>query len=91
MLLAEKFPYQPILMEEEKLIFVVREPFLSKSSKINIASGVIYQNNELEIESHMPQNGVIFSDGIQSDFLKFNSGAIATIRIADEKAKLVMP
>jgi len=83
--------YEPIPMEEEKLIFVVREPFLSKSSKINIASGVIYPNNELEIESHMPKNGVIFSDGIQSDFLKFNSGAIATIKIADEKAKLVMP
>ena len=87
---SEKFPYQPILMEEEKLIFVVREPFLSKSSQINIASGIIYPSNELEIESHMPQNGVIFSDGIQSDFLKFNSGAIATIKIANEKAKLVM-
>jgi len=81
--------YSPIPMEEKKLIFVVREPFLSKSSQINIASGVIYPNNELEIESHMPKNGVIFSDGIQSDFLKFNSGAIATIKIADEKAKLV--
>ena len=88
---AEKFPYQPILMEEEKLVFVVREPFLSKSSQINIASGIIYPNNELEIESHMPKNGVIFSDGIQSDFLQFNSGAIATIKIANEKAKLVMP
>ena len=86
-----KNSYNPIPMEEEKLIFVVREPFLSKSSQINIASGIIYPNNELEIESHMPKNGIIFSDGIQSDFLQFNSGAIATIKIANEKAKLVTP
>jgi hypothetical protein len=28
------------------------------------------------------QNGVIFSDGIESDFLRFNSGAIATVGVA---------
>lgn len=84
-------PYQPIPKSDDKLVFVVREPFLSKTSQINITSGMIYQSQELTLESHMPQNGVIFSDGIQTDFLKFNSGAIATIRIADVKAKLVLP
>jgi len=34
---------------------------------------------------------VIFSDGIEADFLKFNSGSIATIGTAKEKATLVMP
>lgn len=87
----EKFPYQPIPMDEEKLVFVVREPFLSKTSQIQIASGTIYPGDELIIESNMPQNGIIFSDGIQSDFLKFNSGSIATIQIAEQKAKLVLP
>jgi hypothetical protein len=37
----------------------------------------------------MPRNGVIFSDGIQSDYLEFNSGAIAEIGVAKEKAILV--
>jgi hypothetical protein len=37
----------------------------------------------------MPDYGVIFSDGIESDFLRFNSGSIATIGIAKEKANLV--
>ncbi|OQY04395.1 MAG: sugar kinase [Bacteroidetes bacterium 4572_117] len=87
----EKINYQPIPMDEEKLVFVVREPFLSKTSQIKIASGIIYPGQELIIESHMPQNGIIFSDGIQSDFLKFNSGAMATIQIAKTKAKLVLP
>jgi hypothetical protein len=38
----------------------------------------------------MPTAGVIFSDGIESDSLDFNSGAIATIGIAPERANLVM-
>jgi NAD kinase len=83
--------YQPIPKTENKLVFVVREPFLSKTSQISLTSGVLYTGDELTIESHMPQNGIIFSDGIQSDFLRFNSGAIATIRIAKAKAKLVLP
>ena len=37
----------------------------------------------------MPTNGVIFSDGIETDFLKFNSGSIATIGIAPEKANII--
>jgi hypothetical protein len=38
----------------------------------------------------MPSNGLIFSDGIETDFLNFNSGAIATIGVAPEKANLVV-
>ena len=37
----------------------------------------------------MPENGVIFSDGIQEDFLEFNSGAVAEISAADKKGNLV--
>lgn len=87
----QPLPYQPIPKTENKLVFVVREPFLSKTSQINLTSGVLHSGDELTIESHMPQNGIIFSDGIQSDFLRFNSGAISTIRIAKVKAKLVLP
>ncbi len=34
--------------------------------------------------------GVIFSDGIEADFLEFNSGAIARIGVADQRARLVV-
>jgi hypothetical protein len=37
----------------------------------------------------MPVNGVIFSDGIESDFLKFNAGEYGERGIAKEKATLV--
>lgn len=42
------------------------------------------------IESFMPTSGIIFSDGIEADFLKFNSGAIARVGIAEETARLVV-
>lgn len=74
---------------DEQLIFAVREPFASKKTQTNIQAGVINNKNLLRIESFMPANGIIFSDGIESDFLKFNSGSIATIGIANENAKLV--
>jgi hypothetical protein len=38
----------------------------------------------------MPSNGIIFSDGIETDFLDFNSGATAEIGLAEEKAVLVL-
>jgi hypothetical protein len=38
----------------------------------------------------MPANGVIFSDGVETDFLKFNSGSVATIGLANETAKIVI-
>ncbi len=87
----QEFPYEAFSREEKKLVFVVREPFLSKSSQIGLTSGVLFQAEELIIESQMPQNGIIFSDGILSDYMSFNSGNIVSIRIADETAKLVMP
>jgi hypothetical protein len=38
----------------------------------------------------MPENGVIFSDGIESDHLEFNSGALATIGVAEKQGLLTV-
>jgi NAD kinase len=81
-------PKQPKLKDNE-LLFAVREPFQSIRTQTGITAGVIKNQNHLTIESLMPTSGVIFSDGIETDFLKFNSGAIATIGIAPETARLV--
>lgn len=72
------------------LSFAVREPFISKISEATMIYDTIYSDDELIIESNMPENGVIFSDGIQKDFLEFNSGTIAKIGVADKKANLVV-
>jgi NAD kinase len=81
-------PKRPKLRDNE-LLFAVREPFQSIRTQTGITAGVIKNQNRLTIESLMPTNGVIFSDGIESDFLKFTSGSIATIGIAKETAKIV--
>ena len=77
-------------LTDEQLMFAVREPFASKRSQTEIIAGILTPQTTLTIESLMPSNGIIFSDGIESDFLHFNSGAIATIGIAKEKANLVV-
>ena len=82
-------PKKPKIKENE-LLFVVREPFQSIRTQTGISSGIVKKQTRLTIESLMRTGGVIFSDGIENDFLKFNSGSIATINIAKETAKLVM-
>lgn len=76
-------------LDDNDLLFAVREPFQSIRTQIGITAGLIRGRNSLVIESLMPTNGVIFSDGIESDFLRFNSGTIATIKLAEQEAKLV--
>ncbi len=82
--------YEPLPWNTDKLVFVVREPFLSRTSNISISAGLIHQKENLEIESLMPQGGVIFSDGIEEDFLQFTAGTIAEVGIAKERAHLVV-
>lgn len=81
-------PKQPKLSDSE-LLFAVREPFQSIRTQTGLTAGIIKNNKPLRIESLMPSNGVIFSDGIESDYIKFNSGSIATIGIAPETATIV--
>ena len=77
-------------LKGNQLMFVVREPFQSKKTQIGLTAGILTGQTKLVLESFMPTNGVIFSDGIETDFLNFNSGSIATIGTAKEKAKLVI-
>ena len=77
--------------EARCLVFSVREPFISKTSGAEIVHGTIAEDQPLEIISHMPQNGVIFSDGVEEDRLDFNTGAIAEISLADRTLSLVVP
>jgi NAD kinase len=76
-------------LNDDDLLFAVREPFQSIRTQTGITAGLINEQRNLVVESLMPSNGVIFSDGIETDFLKFNSGTIATIGLASNTAKLV--
>ena len=74
---------------EQRLQFTVREPFPSRTTGTELVFGAITPRTPLELESQMPENGVIFSDGIESDYLAFNSGTVATINLAATQGQLV--
>ncbi|WP_133273080.1 NAD(+)/NADH kinase [Hymenobacter radiodurans] len=80
----------PPALGDKELLFVVREAFQSKRTQSSLVAGILHEAAPLMVESFMPTNGVIFSDGVESDFLQFNAGAIATIGVAPEKARLVL-
>ncbi len=75
--------------EADELYFTVREPFTSRTSQASLVFGKIAAGQTLVLESHLPENGVIFSDGVERDYLDFNAGCVATIRVADRKAHLI--
>ncbi len=83
-------PPKPIPWDARSLVYVVREPFVSRMTAAKIAAGTLGEHEQIEIESQVPANGVIFSDGVEADFLQFNSGAIAHVGLARDSAMLVV-
>ena len=81
---------QKMHWDDRQLMFVVREPSLSKTSQTGITAGLIEEKEKLVIESQMPSNGIVFSDGVEADFMQFNTGAIVEIGVAKEKARIVL-
>ncbi len=79
----------PFPRDAPYLLFAVREPFPSKMTGTNLVYGKITKDSPLRIYSNMPEKGVIFSDGIESDYLSFNSGCTATIAPAKQKVHWV--
>lgn len=75
--------------ESDYLYFTVREPFPTRTTGASLVFGRVTQQSPLILESQMAENGVIFSDGIEKDFLEFNSGSKAVIGIAEKKGLLV--
>lgn len=82
---------KPVTMrwEERRLIWAVREPFRSRHSSAALVAGYLNEGNELVIGSQMPTSGVIFSDGVEADYLEFGSGTIARFAVAKQRARLV--
>jgi NAD kinase len=77
--------------ESEHLIYSVREPFPSISTQASIVHGDFTADTPLKITSHMASNGIIFSDGVEADYLEFNTGSELILSTAPNKALLVVP
>jgi hypothetical protein len=76
--------------DDPRLLFAVREPFVSRHSSAQHVAGILEAQETLRFQSMMPSGGVIFSDGIESDFLRFDSGAVATVGRSSSAASLVI-
>ena len=82
-------PLPPMGWDADYLYFTVREPFPSRTTAATLVFGAVTTREPLRLRSQMAENGVIFSDGIEADFLEFNSGAEARIAVAERKGRLV--
>lgn len=69
--------------------FFVREAWPSVATGIGITEGVLARQQHLEITSEMNENGVLFGDGIEDDYLRLDWGVTATIGVAERTLNLV--
>jgi hypothetical protein len=72
------------------LHYFVREPYPSRTTQTHLVLGKIAAGEQMHVVSEMPDNGVLFSDGIEADYLEFNSGTEATIGVAEKQGMLVV-
>jgi hypothetical protein len=82
--------YQPLPWDAPELVFAVREPFPSRASQTSLVFGRVDGQEQLHLRSRMADNGVIFSDGMEVDFLRFTAGMEAVIAPADRHGCLVV-
>jgi hypothetical protein len=93
---AELGDYTPVnagrrlAWDHPELYFTVREPFPSRTTTADLVFGSIRSSMPLRITSQMPEEGVIFSDGVENDYLEFNSGVEAVIGLAEKRGRLVV-
>ena len=87
--LGAESEYKPLDWDSRRLLFAVREPFASISSQTSLAFGFIEAGRELKLRSLMPDDGIIFSDGIEADYLRFTSGIEAVVGLAEQQGALI--
>lgn len=75
--------------DEARLVYSVREPFPSRNTGTRMLFGQVSDSAPLTIASAMPENGVIFSDGMLDDCIEFNAGAVVNIALRPVQGQLV--
>lgn len=81
---------------DEKLAFMVREPFASVDTGTGLLNNYIHANSadpqgstRFTIRSEMAEGGVIFSDGMPDERIDFSTGVEAHFEVADRKINFV--
>ena len=75
--------------DDDKAAFFSREPWPSLHSGAALRAGLITASNDLAVTSRINEGGVIFADGIEQDFLRFDYGAQTRIGLSETRLHLV--
>jgi NAD kinase len=70
--------------------FLVREPWPSKHSGAQLRGGLVAEGAQISLASRINDGGVIFADGIEQDYLRFDWGTEVTLGIAAQRLNLVL-
>jgi NAD kinase len=76
--------------DTDVLVYSVREPFPSKATQASVVHGAFADEAPLKVVSQMASEGVIFSDGIEADYLEFNSPNEVIVTTAPNRATLIV-
>ena len=76
--------------DTDRLRFAVREPFPTRVTGASLVYGEFTRNAPLRVLSRMPAGGVVFSDGMEEDYLEFPSGVEAMVTLAERRGRLVV-
>ena len=80
----------PLTPHDRAFGYFVREPFPSVATGTSVRAGRIEAAASIEIVSRLNEGGAIFADGIEKDFLAFDWGRRAELRVAQEVLNLVI-
>lgn len=81
--------YKPMAWDADRLTFAVREPFPTQRTQASLVYGQVTKSAPLRLRSRMPEHGVIFSDGMEADFIRFTAGMEVTVSVAPTRGMLV--
>ncbi|HEX9965373.1 MAG TPA: hypothetical protein VGB04_10375 [Allosphingosinicella sp.] len=80
----------PLAPGDRAFGYFVREPFPSVATGTSVRAGRVEAAASIEIVSRLNEGGAIFADGIEKDFLPFDWGRRAELRVAEEVLNLVV-
>ena len=75
--------------DDTRAVYFAREPWPSKVSGCELAFGEITRSMEVTVTSRMNEGGVVFADGIEQDFLRFDWGSIVNIGLSKKTLNMV--
>ncbi len=74
---------------EAAAMFLVREPWPSRATGVDLASGRLGKGDVLLVVSRMNEGGVVFADGMEQDRLDFAWGRTLRISVDDRQLRFV--